>query len=69
MAQDNCHEAKCADDGEDRKIFLVAGQNILPPVQCLEVIDKFSRQGQQCAHSNCEAKRPYVGIIYVIDPA
>ncbi len=56
MAQNNRHEAKGADDGQHRKIFLVAGQNILPPVQRLQVIDKLARQGQKPAGPNREKR-------------
>jgi hypothetical protein len=54
MAQDNAHETKPADDGQYREIFPVAGQNILPPVQCLQVINQFARQRQSRTRSNRE---------------
>ena len=52
MAQDNAHETKPADDGQHCNIFPVAGQNILPPVQCLQVINQFARERQRRARSN-----------------
>jgi len=54
MAQDNAHEAKPADDDQHREIFPVTGQNILPPVERLQVVNQFARQGQQRARSNRE---------------
>jgi hypothetical protein len=54
MAQHNCHETKRSDDDQHRKIFPVAGQNILPPVQRLQIIDEFTRERQQPARSNRE---------------
>jgi hypothetical protein len=54
MAQNNRHEAKRSDDGQYREIFPVAGQNILPPVQRLQIIDEFTRERQQPARSNRE---------------
>ena len=56
MAQNNCHEAKGTDDGQHRKIFPVGGQNILPPVQRLQVINQLARQGQKPAGPNREPK-------------
>jgi len=66
MAQDNGHETKCANDGQYRKVFPVAGQHILPPVQRLQVIDQFARQGQQSARSNREPNdRTVSSIIFL----
>jgi hypothetical protein len=62
MAQDNAHESKPADDGQHRKIFPVAGQHILPPVQRLQVINQFTRERQQPARSEREPNDRTVSI-------
>ena len=59
MAQNDRHETKGPDDGQHRKIFPVAGQDILPPVERLQVINQVTGQRQQRTRSDGQNSRLY----------
>ena len=54
MAEYYAHEAKPANDGQHSKVLSVSRENVLPPVQRLQVINQLTSERQSRAGSNRE---------------